>query len=321
MLKVAGLTVCFWQSGRPLPVVRNVTFTLSGGEVLAIVGESGSGKSLTALAVMGLLPAGAVARGRIHLSGRTLAAGRDADWSGIRGRVAAMVFQNPAAALNPVIKVGRQVSEMLEAHRKISRQEAERQTARLFSALGISPVKQRLQQYPHQLSGGLQQRVMLAVAGALDPPLLIADEPTSALDLTTQSQVLDLLTAGVRERGRALLLITHDLGVVARTADRVVVMCGGVVLEEAGVAEYFAQPRHPYSKMLLESVPRLDRSLSSVPCRPSVNSWTATGCPFLPRCRQGGPECRQPAVRSYISATHSVCCHGAGGGQHARYTV
>lgn len=316
MLKVEGLSVCFRQSGVLFPAVRNLKFTLAGGEVLAVVGESGSGKTVTGLALMGLLPEGAVARGRVHLSGRLLVVGRDADWDGLRGRTAAMVFQNPSAALNPVIKVGRQVSEMLEYHDRISSREADRRTLRLFSTLGVVPAKRRFRQYPHQLSGGLLQRVMLAVAGALDPPLLIADEPTSALDLVTQRQILDLLAAGVRERGRALLLITHDLGVVARTADRVLVMCGGVMLEEAAVTEFFTRPRHPYTRMLFDSAPRLDRSMNRKLPPFSNNSWPVGGCPFLPRCRQGGTLCRQLPERYYFSHTHSVCCHRAGGRRH-----
>jgi oligopeptide/dipeptide ABC transporter ATP-binding protein len=316
MLNVEGLSVSFRQGGILLPAVRNLQFALSGSEALAIVGESGSGKTLTGLAVMGLLPHGAVARGRIYFSGRMLVVGRDSDWDDLRGRSAAMVFQNPAAALNPVIKVGRQVSETLEFHYKISRKEADTKTLQLFSALGIAPAGRRFHQYPHQLSGGLQQRVMIAVAGALEPPLLIADEPTSALDLTIQSQVLDLLTAGVRERGRALLLITHDLGVVARTADRVLVMCAGVMVEEAAVKELFERACHPYTRMLLQSVPRLDRKLSSkLPCRP-LNFRTASGCPYLPYCRRAIEKCRQLPPPLNISPTHRVCCHLAGGRRH-----
>lgn len=316
MLNVEGLSVGFRQGKILLPAVRNLQFTLSGGEALAIVGESGSGKTLTGLAVMGLLPQSAVARGRIYFSGRSLVIGRDADWEDLRGRSAAMVFQNPAAALNPVLKVGRQVSEILEFHGKISRKEADRKTLQLFSALGIAPAGRRFHQYPHQLSGGLQQRVMLAVACALEPPLLIADEPTSALDLTTQSQVLDLLTAGVRERGKALLLITHDLGVVARTADRVLVMCAGVMVEEAAVAELFERACHPYTRMLLQSVPRLDRGLGSKPPSRPLNFRPVSGCPFLPYCRQSMDKCRQPPPPLNISSTHRVCCHLAGGRRH-----
>lgn len=284
--------------------------------MLAIVGESGSGKTLTALAVMGLLPAGAMARGTIQLAGQQLVAGRNAAWDGLRGRVVAMVFQNPAAALNPVIRVGRQVSEIYQFHNKINSKEADRKTLRQFTTLGIVPSKRRFRQYPHQMSGGLQQRVMLAVAGALDPPLLIADEPTSALDLSTQQQILPLLTAGVRERGKGLLLITHDLGVVARIADRVLVMCGGMILEEATVGEIFSRPRHPHTQMLFESVPRLDRSLNRMlpsmqnSCRP------VGGCPFLPRCRHRRVLCRQLPEPFFFSETHSVYCHSAAGRRH-----
>jgi oligopeptide/dipeptide ABC transporter ATP-binding protein len=300
----------------PVPAVKNLRFSLAGGEVLAIVGESGSGKTLTALAVMGLLPAGAAARGKICLSGRLLAAGRDVAWDCLRGREVAMVFQNPSAALNPIIKVGRQVSEIYQFHEKICRSEADKRTLRLFSKLGIVPPKRRFWQYPHQLSGGLQQRVMLAVAGALDPPLLIADEPTSALDLSTQRQILALLTAGVRERGRALLLITHDLGVVARTADRVLVMCGGMLLEEAAVCEIFSRPRHPYTQMLFASIPRLNRSLIKKPPAMHSSCRPVTGCPFLPRCRQGDALCRQPPEPQIFSPTHSVYCHRVSSSRH-----
>lgn len=318
MLKVKNLSVGFHNGRTNFYVVKSLSFSMREGEILAVVGESGSGKTMTALAIMGLLPGGAWVRGAVWLQGRLLTVGRQEAWSGWRGKSMAMVFQNPSASLNPVVKVGWQVSEMLQVHRQMNKESAVQVTWRLFSSLGLVPPKRRFHQYPHQLSGGLQQRVMLAIALSCSPLLLIADEPTSALDLTVQAQILELLQANVRGQEKSLLLVTHDLGVVAQAADRVLVMCGGVMVEEATVTELFGRPQHPYTKMLLDSVPRLDGS-GSLGTRGAFfqdRFRPAGGCPFLPRCRQGGALCRQMPPLFFFSPTHSVCCHRAGGGRH-----
>lgn len=260
MLEVRDLEISFAQSDEG-SVVKSVSFTVSAQEVVAVVGESGSGKSLTALALAGLLPHGSHATGEILFNHRILQVGKDEDWVGVRGKEMGIIFQDPASSLNPLQPVGKQIIETLQYHKKISHREAEAATKGLFAAMGIKPASHRLRQYPHQLSGGLKQRVMLAAAICCEPQLLIADEPTTALDVTVQAQILRLLQDYVSIHGTSLLIISHDLGVIAQLADRVLVMCAGQIVESAQAVDLFTKPAHPYTRLLLASVPRLDRKL------------------------------------------------------------
>jgi ABC-type glutathione transport system ATPase component len=234
-------------------LLRGVSFSMAGGEIVGLVGESGSGKSLTGLALMGLLPPGLTAAGRVMFDGRLLDPSRPEQWEQVRGRRIAMVFQEPASCLNPVLQAGRQVSEVFTAHGMASGAEARRRALAVLGECGVESPQARFSQYPHQLSGGLKQRVMLAMAVACGPDLLIADEPTSALDPTVQRQVLSVLEGRVRETGTALLLISHDLGVIARLAQRVLVMHKGRIVESGATGEVCRRPRHPYTRRLLSS--------------------------------------------------------------------
>lgn len=306
MLSVDGLSVAF---AKGCYVVRNLSFQVECGEVLGIVGESGSGKSMTALALAGLLPSGALAAGRISFLGELLRPGFSRDWHELRGRKIGMVFQDPSSCLNPLMPVGRQVAETLQLHRQLSKKDAEKGTVRWFEAMGIRPARQRIMQYPHQLSGGLRQRVMLAIAMCCAPPLIIADEPTTALDVTVQAQILQLLRMYVDGHTAGLILISHDLGVIAQLADRVLVMCDGIIVEAAPVWELYANPLHPYTRLMLESVPRLDRPLPPVASFFEEEQVTAA-CPFFSRCRQKMSVCLavvpEPAT---ISPARIVRCH------------
>jgi ABC-type dipeptide/oligopeptide/nickel transport system ATPase component len=259
LLSVEELRVHFWTSRGIVHAVNGISFDIAPGETLGIVGESGCGKSVTSLALMGILPrAGRAVGGRALFQGRDLLALSDAELRGVRGKEIAMIFQDPMTSLNPVLTVGRQIREALETHFKMERKAAEVRTAELLDRVGIPSPKLRLKDYPHQFSGGMRQRAMIAMALACEPKLLIADEPTTALDVTIQAQILDLLRELVRERQTALILITHDLGVVAGMCERVNVMYGGMFMETGAAEQLFARPRHPYTLGLLQSVPRLD---------------------------------------------------------------
>uniref|UniRef100_UPI0015EE92A6 ABC transporter ATP-binding protein n=1 Tax=Streptomyces albidus (ex Kaewkla and Franco 2022) TaxID=722709 RepID=UPI0015EE92A6 len=249
VLSVRDLAVTFHgEEGRRVHAVDGVGFDVAPGEVLAVVGESGCGKSVTSLAVMGLLPETAKVSGSVTLRGRELAGADEKSLRKVRGSELSMIFQEPMTSLNPVLTVGRQISEVLRRHQELGKREARDRAVSLLELVGIPDPRRRVDEYPHQLSGGMRQRVMLAIAVACDPAVLIADEPTTALDVTVQAGVLDVLTS-LRERlGTAIVLITHDLGVVAHTADRVLVMYAGRAVEHAHVEELFAQPRHPYTR-------------------------------------------------------------------------
>ncbi|QDP21701.1 ABC transporter ATP-binding protein [Bradyrhizobium cosmicum] len=258
VLSVSGLVTSFMIERRWIPVVRNVSFDVAAGETVAIVGESGSGKSVTALSIMRLIPKdiGRV-EGRVMLSGRDLLALPDVDMTGIRGNDVAMIFQEPMTSLNPVLTIGFQIAEALIQHRGLSRAAAEAETIRLLDRVRIPAAKSRFHEHPHRFSGGMRQRVMIAMALACKPKLLIADEPTTALDVTIQAQILELLKELQQEEGMAILFITHDMGVVAEIADRTVVMYGGQAVETDATARIFAAPSHPYTRSLLAAVPRL----------------------------------------------------------------
>ncbi|MBM3523659.1 MAG: ABC transporter ATP-binding protein, partial [Alphaproteobacteria bacterium] len=286
LLDIADLGVSFAR-GR-LRVLDDVALSIGRGEIVGLVGESGSGKSVTALAIMRLLARTAkIESGAIHFAGEDLLALSDHAMRARRGRDLAMIFQEPMTSLNPLFRAGFQIGEALEAHLGISRAEARRRAIALMRDVGIAAPEQRVDAYPHQLSGGMRQRVMIAMAIACEPQLLIADEPTTALDVTIQAQILTLIRTLRATRGMGVLLITHDLGVVAGMADRVVVMYAGQVVEEAPVADLFARPRHPYTRMLLRAVPRVARKLERLATiagtTPPASRFPA-GCRFHPRC-------------------------------------
>ena len=293
LLQVSGLEVVLDTQGGPARAVRDVGFTLERGETLGIVGESGCGKTMTALALMGLLPEGARVEGEIRFDGTDLLAGSEDAWCRIRGNRIAMVFQEPMSSLNPLHTVGRQVAEGLILHRGLGRGGARREAQRLLERVGIEDAGRRLNHYPHQLSGGQRQRVMIAMALANEPDLLIADEPTTALDVTIQKQILDLVATLVRDLGMGLVLISHDLAVIANSVDRIMVMYGGAVVESAPTRELFARLSHPYTQGLLSGIPQIGRDAPVAP--------VGVSSPFPARCRSS-PRCHR-AARSPIAAT------------------
>ncbi len=289
VLELDGLTTSFRVGGAWHPAIRGISLSLMPDETLALVGESGSGKSITALSIMRLIPeaSGRIASGRILYDGRDLATLSEAQMRRIRGNRISMIFQEPMTSLNPVLTVGFQVAEALIQHRGLSRGAAMKRAAELLEQVRIPSASRRLNDYPHQFSGGMRQRVMIAMAIACEPDVLLADEPTTALDVTIQSQVLALMAGIKTERRMSMLFITHNLGVVASIADRVAVMHAGDIVEIAPVADLFARPTHPYTELLLRSIPRSDReigTLSTIPGRvPPIDRMPAA-CRFASRC-------------------------------------
>ncbi|GAB4248898.1 MULTISPECIES: ABC transporter ATP-binding protein [Deferrisoma] len=290
LLEVENLRVSFHTRAGEVPAVRGLDLTVGHGEAVGLVGESGCGKSVTALSLMGLVPdPGRIEAGSIRLEGRELVGLPDEEYRRIRGRQIGMVFQEPMTSLNPVFTVGFQVAEALTTHFDLPRDEVRRRCVELLTEVGIPAPEDRLRAYPAQLSGGLRQRVMIAIAVACRPQLVIADEPTTALDVTIQAQIMGLLGRLRRERGMALLLITHDLGLVAQNVDRVVVMYAGYAVEEASTRELFRDPLHPYTRGLLGSIPgasgiRRGERLRAIPGNVPHPSRVPSGCPFRDRC-------------------------------------
>jgi oligopeptide transport system ATP-binding protein len=317
LLAVRELRTTFRADEGAVEAVRDVSFSLAPGETLALVGESGCGKSVTALSIMGLLPPnGRVVGGRVELEGEDLLQLSRAALRRVRGKRIAMVFQDSMTSLNPLLTVGRQITESLETHLGISGRQAKRRAAALLEEVGVPEPEERLRQYPHQLSGGLRQRVAVAIAIASDPEVLIADEPTTALDVTIQAQLLELLKREQEERGMALLLITHDLGVVAGMTDRLCVMYAGRIVEHGPTETVFREPRHPYTGGLLESVPRIDgrleRRLPSIPGVPPQVWNIPPGCPFRPRCHAAFSRCeREDPPLETVEHAHEVACWAA----------
>ena len=312
LLRLEDLSVHFPFEGHLLPAVRDVHLELPPAAITCLVGESGCGKSLTARAVLRLTPETAVLGGRALLRGEDLLSLPEKELRGIRGRRVGMIFQEPMTSLNPVLRVGEQVAEPLRLHLGMGRAEARREAERLFADVGIPSPHSRYDDYPHQLSGGMRQRVMIAMALACRPELLLADEPTTALDATIQGQILRLILDQSRERGMAVLLITHDLGVVAEVADVVGVMYAGRLVERAPARELFADPRHPYTRGLMHSAPsRRSMGLSRLPTIPgsvpSLQNMTP-GCPFQPRCPEAMPRCAEAMPPSFVLAQHAVAC-------------
>jgi oligopeptide/dipeptide ABC transporter ATP-binding protein len=316
LLSVRNLQVEFVLDGVRARAVDGVSFDLARGEVLGVVGESGCGKSVTALAVMRLLqePPARVS-GEIVFDGRDLLTLPEREMRAVRGARIAMVFQDPLSALNPVMTVGYQVAEAIALHQGVGRREAWERAVAMLAQVRIPEPAERARAYPHQLSGGQRQRVMLAMAFACDPDLVIADEPTTALDVTVQRQVLDLMLDLRREKGAAILLITHDLGVVAETADRVQVMYAGRVLETAPARALFAGPRHPYTQALIASVPRLDTPRSprlvGIAGQPPEILALPPGCPFQPRCEVARDSCDAMPAWTTFGPGHEARCWAA----------
>ena len=318
-LSVRDLTVEFRTPEGKVRAVDGVSFDVHAGETVALVGESGCGKTMSALAVLGLVPApaGHITSGRIRCEGRDLVGLSSRDLRKVRGSLISMVFQEPTSSLNPVFTVGQQIAGVLRAHdRSLSRRAAKDRAVELLVSVGVPDAAVRVRDYPHQWSGGMCQRALIAMAIANRPRVLIADEPTTALDVTIQAQVLDVLDVARRETGAATLLITHDLGVVAEMADRVVVMYAGRVVETATVAEIFHAPRHPYTLGLLASLPRLDsevRRLMPIPGHPPHLHRIPPGCPFHPRChlRQGRSICAEqaPSLLQVERGARRSACH------------
>ncbi len=298
LLSVDGLRVEFTTERGTIHAVNDVSFTISEGETIGIVGESGCGKSVTSLALLGILArAGRVTGGTALFAGANLLTMSDRELRRIRGKEIGMIFQDPMTSLNPVHTIGGQIREALTAHFDISTRDANIRVVELLDQVGIPSAKSRFGDYPHQFSGGMRQRVMIAMALACEPKLLIADEPTTALDVTIQAQILDLLRMLVVDRGTALVMITHDLGVVAGMCERVNVMYAGTIVEAGTADDVFAQPRHPYTLGLLQSVPRLDvgrqLALHPIPGQPRNMLSPPTACPFAPRCRYRVDICTQ----------------------------
>ena len=315
LLAVQDLKVRFYTRRSTIHAVNGISFDLSPGETLGIVGESGCGKSVTALAMLGLLPRqGKVTEGSVTFGGRDLVHLKDHDLRVVRGNDIAMIFQDPMTSLNPVLKVGRQLTEALRKHLAMDKATARAEAIDLLSRVGIPDAASRIDDYPHQFSGGMRQRVMIAMAISCRPQILIADEPTTALDVTIQAQILELLKRLVAEEEMALILITHDLGVVAGVCDRTNVMYAGRFIETGPTEEIFARPRHPYTLGLLRSVPRLDASRKErlVPIPGTVRTLTSepTSCAFAPRCSYAVEESKRevPPLRPVDGRDHLVAC-------------
>ncbi|MBX7221030.1 MAG: ABC transporter ATP-binding protein [Blastocatellia bacterium] len=301
LLEVTNLQTHFFSREGVVPAVDDVSFSLGQGQALGLVGESGSGKSVTALSILGLVGGtGKVVGGSITYAGREITKLSEDEKRRLRGSEIAMIFQDPMTSLNPVFTVGEQIAEAIRTHRTVSKREAWNQAVEALKSVSIPDPTRRAGDYPHQMSGGMRQRAMIAMALSCNPKVLIADEPTTALDVTIQAQILALLRQLREERDLALLLITHDLGVVAETVDRVAVMYAGKIVEDAPVQALFQNPQHPYTQGLLASVPRLGQSQQTrlTTIEGVVPKLTALppGCAFAPRCREAEPTCREAAI-------------------------
>jgi peptide/nickel transport system ATP-binding protein len=321
VLDVAGLRTELTVGHGIIKAVDGMSFALERGETLAIVGESGCGKSMTALSLMRLVPEppGKIVGGSVKLDGKDLLKVDEAAMRAVRGNDISMIFQEPMTSLNPVLTIGRQIGETLKLHQGLNERAAMARAAAMLRLVHIPEAEQRLKEYPHQLSGGMRQRVMIAMALACGPKLLIADEPTTALDVTIQAQILDLMRELKDKTGAAIILITHDLGVVAEMAQRVVVMYAGRKVEEAPVHELFRRPRHPYTAGLLASVPRLGASLAGadetrlaeIPGTVPSLREAIRACPFAPRCGLASDECRRamPPFEAKAPGHFAACFH------------
>jgi len=315
LLTVRDLKTQFFTQEGVVKAVDGVTYDLQEGETLGLVGESGCGKSVSALSLMRLIadPPGKIVDGNIEFEGRDLLKLSEDEMRSIRGNRMAMIFQEPMTSLNPVLTIGRQLSEALELHMKMNKQQSRRRSAELLEMVGIPEADRRLDDYPHQFSGGMRQRVMIAMGMSCNPKLLLADEPTTALDVTIQAQVLEIVKKLCSEMGTAVIIITHNLGVVARYADRVNVMYAGRIIERAPAEELYGHPRHPYTLGLLHSVPRLDESLKEkldpIEGLPPDLVNLPPGCPFRPRCRFAKDKCAEEYPPLFdVGKNHTAAC-------------
>ncbi len=310
LLEVRDLSISFSTSSGPVNVVNKLNFSINEAEVFGLVGESGCGKSLTALAIMGLLPENSFAEGDLRFKGRDLLTTDKESMRRLRGKEISMIFQEPMTSLNPVLTVGYQIGEVLTTHMGLSRKSATEKVVELLKAVSIPSPEIRLKEYPHQMSGGMRQRIMIAMAVACNPSLLIADEPTTALDVTIEAQILELMRNLREERNMAVLLITHDIGVIAENAERAAVMYAGRIMETSRVSQVLESPKHPYTIGLLESLPKQ----KGIPLKPIPGSVPRPeelppGCKFSDRCRYMIPDCRkeEPALRE-IARGHFARC-------------
>ena len=315
LLDVSDLRTRFHIPEGTVYAVNGISYQVSEGETLAVVGESGCGKSVSMLSILGLIPVppGEISSGTAFYQGRDLLKMTEPELEDIRGVEIAMIFQDPMTSLNPVLTIRRQITETLITHLQIGKEEANRQAVELLERVGIPDAENRLGDYPHQFSGGMRQRVMIAMALACTPNLLIADEPTTALDVTIQAQIVELMVHLRKQLGMAIIWITHDLGVVAGLADRVIVMYAGFIVEEASVEVLYEDPRHPYTLALLEALPLVDRRrerrLKSIPGAPPSLLVEPRGCPFAPRCEFVIEQClsQNPPLRK-VGQGHKVAC-------------
>ena len=315
LLEVKNLTTQFFTTAGTVQAVDNVSFDIDEGETVAVVGESGCGKSVSALSILRLIPwpPGKIVAGSIHFAGQDLLALSDEEIRKIRGREISMVFQEPMTSLNPVLSIGLQLTETMEHHLGMSNNEAHQKAVELLGMVGISEPERRLSQYPHHLSGGMRQRVMIALALSCEPKLIIADEPTTALDVTIQAQILELMKNLTKQMGVALIVITHNLGVVARYADRVNVMYAGKLVEMGQAREIYHDPHHPYTLGLLASVPRMDQPrgtrLIPIDGQPPDLTLLDSGCAFRPRCRFAVDQCATeiPPLQT-VDQEHASAC-------------
>jgi oligopeptide/dipeptide ABC transporter ATP-binding protein len=313
ILQIRDLTVTFATPLGPLVAVRGVDLDVGAGELVAVVGESGSGKSVSFLAAMGLLPSTATVQGSVMLDGVQLVGASARQMRSVRGRLLSMIFQDPLSALNPVHRIGAQISEMLRAHQKMSERAARARAVELLEVVGIPQPGDRAMQYPHEFSGGMRQRVVIAMAIANSPKVLIADEPTTALDVTVQAQILEVIQKVQKQFGTAVVLITHDLGVVARVCDRVNVMYAGRFVERAAVSDLFDAPTHPYTRGLLASLPQAGKErLVPIVGFPPNMLRPPSGCAFRARCADAISDCEQavPELRA-VGAAQSACIRAA----------
>jgi len=316
LLQVEGLRTVFRGARGPVAAVNGVSFDIAAGETVGVVGESGSGKSVTALSLMRLIPdpPGCIVGGSVRFKGRDVLALNGRDLRRLRGKEVAMIFQDPMTSLNPMVRVERQMTEGIRLHLGLDRRAARDRAVEMLRLVGIPAAERRIRDYPHQFSGGMRQRVVIAIALSCNPSLLLADEPTTALDVTIQAQILELMRGLTRELNTAVMLITHDLGVVAGMCERILVMYGGSIVEEASRRDTFYHPRHPYTIGLLRSVPRLDRPraerLEQIEGLPPDLSRLPSGCAFHTRCPFATERCRQetPLLRE-VGPGHRVACH------------
>lgn len=313
LLEIKNLKTYFYSDKREIKAVDGVDLSINHGETVALVGESGSGKSITSLSIMKLIPQppGKIVDGEILFDGDDLKDLSDYEMNKIRGNRIAMIFQEPMTSLNPVFTIGNQIMEPLMLHKKMSKDQALKRTVQLLELVGFGRAKDIVNEYPHQLSGGMRQRAMIAMAMANSPSLLIADEPTTALDVTIQAQILDLMRELKEKTNTAILLITHDLGVVAEMADRVAVMYAGQIVEEADVNTLFQNPKHPYTLGLMNSIPKLEEDqerLESIPGMVPPAYAYPVGCRFAPRCKFATDACQEDQVLREIEPGHKVRC-------------